>query len=98
MPCNSWAILMTKRRAIMEPCTQMHRIDRLETDVTEIKQQLNETAKKSDVLELKEAIEKRDTTYTKNLWKLIWILIAVFTGIVAINTGLNLKDLALFGG
>lgn len=82
----------------MEPCTQMHRIDRLETDVTEIKQQLNETAKKSDVLELKEAIEKRDTTYTKNLWKLIWILIAVFTGIVAINTGLNLKDLALFGG
>ena len=82
----------------MEPCTQMHRIDRLETDVTEIKHQLNETAKKSDVLELKEAIEKRDTTYTKNLWKLIWILIAVFTGIVAINTGLNLKDLALFGG
>ena len=82
----------------MEPCTQMHRIDRLETDVTEIKQQLNETAKKSDVLELKEAIEKRDATYTKNLWKLIWILIAVFTGIVAINTGLNLKDLTLFGG
>lgn len=82
----------------MEPCTQKHRIDRLETDVTEIKQQLNETAKKSDVLELKETIEKRDTTYTKNLWKLIWILIAVFTGIVAINTGLNLKDLAMFGG
>lgn len=82
----------------MEPCTQKHRIDRLESDVTEIKQVLNETAKKSDVLELKEAIEKRDTTYTKNLWKLIWILIAVFTGIVAINTGLNLKDLALFGG
>ena len=82
----------------MEPCTQRHRIDRLESDVTEIKQVLNETAKKSDVQELKEAIEKRDTTYTKNLWKLIWILIAVFTGIVAINTGLNLKDLALFGG
>lgn len=82
----------------MEQCTQMHRIDRLETDVTEIKQQLNETAKKSDVLELKEVIEKRDATYTKNLWKLIWILIAVFTGIVAINTGLNLKDLTLFWG
>ena len=82
----------------MEPCTQIHRIDRLESDVTELKRALNETAKKSDVQELKEVIEARDATYTKNLWKLIWILIAVFTGIVAINTGLNLKDLALFGG
>lgn len=82
----------------MEPCTQKHRIDRLEADVKDMKSQLNETAKTSDVQELKEAIENRDATYTKNLWKLIWILIAVFTGIVAINTGLNLKDLALFGG
>ena len=79
-------------------CTQKHRIDRLETDVTEIKKHLNETAKASDVQELKEVIETRDATYTKNLWKLIWILIAVFTGIVAINTGLNLKDIAMFGG
>lgn len=82
----------------MEPCTHKHRIDRLETDIAEVKKHLNETAKKSDVQELKEALESRDATYTKNLWKLIWILIAVFTGIVAINTGLNLKDLALFGG
>ena len=82
----------------MEPCMQTHRIDRLETDVSDLKKQLTETAKKSDVQELKEAIESRDATYTKNLWKLIWILIAVFTGIVAINTGLNLKDIALFGG
>lgn len=82
----------------MDPCTQKHRIDRLESDVTELKRALNETAKKSDVQELKEVIEARDATYTKNLWKLIWILIAVFTGIVAINTGLSLKDLPLFGG
>lgn len=51
----------------MEQCTQKHRIDRLESDVTEIKQVLNETAKKSDVQELKEAIETRDAIYTKNL-------------------------------
>ena len=82
----------------MEPCTQKHRIDRLEADVTEIKQILNETAKKSDVQELKETIETRDAIYTKNLWKLIWILIAVFTGIVAINTGLSLSDIQIFGG
>ncbi|NMA61451.1 MAG: hypothetical protein GX956_06185 [Firmicutes bacterium] len=82
----------------MEPCTQKHRIDRLESDVTEIKQVLNETAKKTDVQELKEAIEKRDSTYTKNLWRLIWILIAVFTGIVAISTGLNLADIPVIGG
>ena len=82
----------------MEPCTQIHRIDRLESDVNEIKQVLNETAKKSDVQELKEVIETRDAIYTKNLWKLIWILIAVFTGIVAISTGLNLADIPVFGG
>jgi hypothetical protein len=81
-----------------EPCTQKHRIDRLEVDVAEMRQQLNETAKKSDVQELKEAIEQRDSTYTKNLWRLIWILIAVFTGIVAINTGLSLNDIQIFGG
>ena len=82
----------------MEPCTHKHRIDRLESDVTEIKQVLNETAKKSDVQELKEAIETRDAIYTKNLWRLIWILIAVFTGIVAISTGLNLADIPVIGG
>jgi len=82
----------------MEPCTQKHRIDRLESDVTEIKHVLNETAKKSDVQELKEVIETRDTIYTKNLWRLIWILIAVFTGIVAISTGLNLADIPVIGG
>ena len=82
----------------MEPCTQIHRIDRLESDVTEIKQVLNETAKKSDVQELKEAIETRDAIYTKNLWRLIWILIAVFTGIVALSTGLNLAEIPVFGG
>ncbi len=81
-----------------EPCSQKHRIDRLEKDVTEIKQHLNETAKKSDVQELKAVIEKRDATYTKNLWRLIWILIAVFTGIVAISTGLNLADVPIIGG
>lgn len=82
----------------MEPCTQKHRIDRLESDVAEIKQALNETAKKSDVQELKEVIETRDAIYTKNLWRLIWILIAVFTGIVAISTGLNLADIPVIGG
>lgn len=82
----------------MDECKQRHRIDRLEVDVAEVRQQLNETAKTSDVQELKETIEKRDATYTKNLWKLIWILIAVFTGIVAINTGLNLADIQIFGG
>ena len=82
----------------MDACKQIHRIDRLETEVSEIKKQLHETAKKSDVQELKEAIETRDATYTKNLWKLIWILIAVFTGIVAISTGLNLADIPVFGG
>lgn len=70
----------------------------IEQDVSEIKAQLNQTATKSDVQDLKRTIESRDDLITKNLWKLIWILIAVFTGIVAINTGLNLSDLQIFGG
>jgi len=70
----------------------------VERDIKEIKTQLNETAKRSDVQELKEVIETRDAIYTKNLWKLIWILIALFTGIVAISTGLKLADIPMFGG
>ena len=70
----------------------------IEQDVSEIKAQLNQTATKSDVQDLKRTIESRDDLITKNLWKLIWILIAVFTGIVAINTGLTLSDLQIFGG
>ena len=70
----------------------------VERDLKEMKAQLNETAKKSDVERLEKTLEQRDATYTKNLWKLIWILIAVFTGIVAINTGLNFADIPVFGG
>jgi uncharacterized coiled-coil protein SlyX len=70
----------------------------VERDIKEMKAQLNETAKKSDVERLEKTLEQRDATYTKNLWKLIWILIAVFTGIVAINTGLNFADIPVFGG
>ena len=39
----------------------------VERDIKEIKSQLNETAKKSDVERLEKTLEQRDANYTKTL-------------------------------
>ena len=71
----------------------------LERDVKEIKQQLHETAKKTDVERLEKMLNERDANYTKNLWKLIFILIGVFTLITLAAVGLKESDLpSFFGG
>lgn len=71
----------------------------LERDVKEIKQQLHETAKKTDVERLEKMLNERDANYTKNLWKLIFILIGVFTAITLAAVGLSVTDIPnLVGG
>ncbi len=67
----------------------------LERDIKEIKSQLNETAKKSDVERLEKTLEQRDANYTRNLWKLIFILIGVFTAITLTAVGLSVADINL---
>ena len=67
----------------------------VERDIKEIKSQLNETAKRSDVERLERTLSERDANYTKNLWKLIFILIAVFTAITLAAVGLNVADISL---
>jgi hypothetical protein len=67
----------------------------VERDIKEIKAQLNETAKKSDVERLENTLEQRDANYTRNLWKLIFILIAVFTAITLAAVGLSVADISL---
>ncbi len=67
----------------------------VERDIKEIKSQLNETAKKSDVERLEKTLEQRDANYTKNLWKLIFILIGVFTAITLAAVGLSVADISL---
>jgi len=69
------------------------RQNNLELDVKEIKSQLNETAKRSDVQELRETLESRDQNYTRNLWRLVFVLIIVFTGILMTAVGLKVSDL-----
>ena len=69
----------------------------MERDIKEIKLQLNETAKKSDVERLEKTLEQRDANYTKNLWKLIFILIGVFTAITLAAVGLSVADISLPG-
>lgn len=69
------------------------RQNNLELDVKEIKSQLNETAKRSDVQELRETLESRDQNYTRNLWRLVFVLIVVFTGILMMAVGLKVSDL-----
>jgi len=65
----------------------------LERDVKEIKQQLHETAKKTDVERLEKMLNERDATQTKNMWKLIFILIGVFTAITLAAVGLSVTDI-----
>lgn len=67
----------------------------VERDIKEIKAQLNETAKTSDVERLERTLSERDANYTKNLWKLIFILIAVFTAITLAAVGLSVADVSL---
>lgn len=73
----------------------------LERDVKEIKAQLHETAKKSDVERLEMTINQRDATFTKNMWRLIFVLIGVFTAITMAAVGLSTAGIKLsdiFGG
>ena len=67
----------------------------VERDIKEIKTQLNETAKKSDVERLERTLNERDANYTRYLWKLIFILIAVFTAITLAAVGLSVTDVSL---
>ncbi len=67
----------------------------VERDIKELKSQLNETAKKSDVERLERTLNERDANYTRYLWKLIFILIAVFTAITLAAVGLSVTDVSL---
>ena len=67
----------------------------VERDIKEIKAQLNETAKRSDVERLERTLNERDANYTRYLWKLIFILIAVFTAITLAAVGLSVTDVSL---
>ena len=67
----------------------------LERDVKEIKIQLNDTAKKSDFERLERTITEWQSGQTNRMWKLIFILIAVFTAITLAAVGLSVTDVSL---
>lgn len=69
----------------------------LEQNVQEIKAQLQDTAKKSDLKNLEVKLDSRDKLYTNKMWQLIFALIVVFTGMVVASLGMSVADLpALF--
>jgi len=73
----------------------------LERDVKEIKIQLNETAKKSDFERLERTITEWQGGQTNRMWKLIFVLISVFTIITMAAVGLSTAGIKLsdiFGG
>jgi len=73
----------------------------LERDVKEIKIQLNETAKKSDFERLERTITEWQGGQTNRMWKLIFVLIGVFTLITMAAVGLSTAGIKLsdiFGG
>ena len=73
----------------------------LERDVKEVKIQLNETAKKSDFERLERTITEWQSGQTNRMWKLIFVLIGVFTFITMAAVGLSTAGIKLsdiFGG
>ncbi len=73
----------------------------LERDVKEIKVQLNDTAKKADFERLERTITEWQSGQTNRMWKLIFVLIGVFTFITMAAVGLSTADIKLsdmFGG
>ena len=73
----------------------------LERDVKEIKQQLHETAKKSDFERLERTITEWQGGQTNRMWKLIFVLIGVFTFITMAAVGMSTAGIRLsdmFGG
>ena len=73
----------------------------LERDVKEIKIQLNDTAKKSDFERLERTITEWQNGQTNRMWKLIFVLIGVFTFITMAAVGLSTAGIKLsdiFGG
>ncbi len=73
----------------------------VERDIKEIKSQLNETAKKSDVERLERTITEWQGGQTNRMWKLIFVLIGVFTFITMAAVGLSTAGIKLsdiFGG
>lgn len=81
------------------------RVTKLETemvdvkaDLSEIKAQIGQAATKKDLGELRSFFVERDQSYTKNLWKLVFGLVALVALIAAGAVGLTAGDVgALFG-
>jgi archaellum component FlaC len=61
------------------------RMEQVEKDISDIKDHLEEVAKKADIDTLRSEIERRDKNYTNNLWKLVFGL----TGLVALLAGVT---------
>ena len=73
----------------------------LERDVKEVKTQLNETAKKSDFERLERTITDWQSGQNNRMWRLIFVLIGVFTFITMAAVGLSTAGIKLsdiFGG
>lgn len=65
-------------------------------DVSEIKYQLNQTAKKADLEELQKHIDYRDRLYTNNMWRLVFGLVVILAALLA--TSFGVRDIpAIFG-
>ena len=80
----------------MAEFTLDNRVTRLETqmaevreDIADIKTQIQASATKADLAELKAYFERRDQTYTTNMWKVIFGLLAVLVALVALSFGLK---------
>ncbi len=58
------------------------RVDSIQKDVIEIKEEQKRSATKEDLLILRQWLEERDKQYTNNMWKVIYGLLILLGGLV----------------
>lgn len=65
------------------------RVDSIQKDVIEIKEEQKRSATKEDLLVLRQWLEERDKQYTQNMWKLIYGLLILFGGMMVVMFGIK---------
>lgn len=66
-----------------------YRVNSIQEDVAEIKEEVKQSATKGDLAELKQYFANRDNQYNDKMWKLIFGLLLLFGGLMVVMFGIK---------
>ena len=66
-----------------------YRVNTIQEDVAEIKEEIKQSATKTDLAELKDYFSDRDKQYNDKMWKLIFGLLLLFGGLMVVMFGIK---------